>query len=255
MSNKLLTAGAEWKFSYDFRVERLGSLISGGGTTMQEIIRASQSGDIPGLEVACVIASRPDAGGIDKARRLGIPERDIIVIDSRAFRADRAAFGERIISVLADRGVTVVTQNGWLPLTPESVIRAYEGNIFNQHPGPPEAFGGKGMMGRAVHAAVLEFQRLTGRIFDTWVVGHRVAAGLDEGAVVKRAKVAVEPGDTAESLQARALPAEHRVQVELLRDFVRGELQALAPETLVFPGEEPLLEEAKRIARERFPRG
>ena len=67
--------------------ERLATLISGGGTTMQEIIRACQSGEIP-LDVACVISSTPTAGGIEKARRLGIPDTDIVVVDPNEFRGD-----------------------------------------------------------------------------------------------------------------------------------------------------------------------
>lgn len=240
--------------------ERLASLISGGGTTMREIVRAVQSGEIPDMEVACVIASRPDAGGIEKARTLGIPDKDIVVVEPGAFRGsdgkiDRAAFGKRLLAVLEDHGATVVTQNGWIPYTPSNVIGAYNGRIFNQHPGDPVAFGGKGMMGKAVHAAVLEFQRLAGRTFATSVVAHHADPVLDGGAVVQRAKVPVLLGDTPETLQERALSEEHRVQIELLQNFVRLQVQRLESEHLVAPEEIELLAEAKRIARERYPEG
>lgn len=239
-------------------MHRLGSLISGGGTTMQEIVRAAQSGVIPNMGVGCVIASKDGIGGIEKARKLGVP---VVVVDQRDFRLadgakiDRKRFAERLLAVLGDHGVTVVTQNGWLPLMPEAVIDAYAGCIFNQHPGPPEEFGGKGMMGRAVHAAILEFQRLARRTFDSSVVAHHVTPKFDEGRVVQRAKVPVLPGDTVDTLQARALPMEHDVQIRMLQDFVWDELQELEPELLVYPDELHLLEQAKRTAIERYPRG
>lgn len=65
--------------------ERLASLISGGGTTMEQIVKACQSGEVP-MEIACIISSSPNAGGIEKAQRLGIPDKDIIVIDPNDFR-------------------------------------------------------------------------------------------------------------------------------------------------------------------------
>ncbi len=242
-------------------MERLASFISGGGTTMSEIVKAIQSGEIPNMEIACVVSSTSDAGGIEKARKLGIPEGSIVVVEQSQFRIgstrkiDREAFGKRLLDVLQTHGATVITQNGWMPHTPDNVVDAYKGRIFNQHPGPPEQFGGKGMMGKAVHATVLEFQRLAGRTFDTSVVGHYSDKILDGGMVVKREKVPVYPGDSVDALQERALPMEHRVQIAMLQDFVRGELQVLEPELLVRPDELGILEEAKRIARQIYPKG
>ena len=84
--------------------ERLASLISGGGTTMQEIVKACQSGEIP-MDVACIVSSTPTAGGLEKARKLGIPEADILIIDPANFKKedgkrDQVGFGEAIIDEL-----------------------------------------------------------------------------------------------------------------------------------------------------------
>lgn len=88
--------------------ERLATLISGGGTTMREIIKACQSGEIP-MNIACVISSIPTAGGIEKARRLGIPEHDIVVVNPDDFRGedekvDQYGFGIQILHHLRKRG-------------------------------------------------------------------------------------------------------------------------------------------------------
>ncbi|RJQ27248.1 phosphoribosylglycinamide formyltransferase [Candidatus Parcubacteria bacterium] len=240
--------------------ERLATLISGGGTTMQEIIKACQSGEIP-MNVACVVSSTPTAGGIEKARKLGIPEYDIIVVNPDDFRGgdgqvDQESFGIQILKNLRERGTTVVTQNGWLPLTPKVVIDEYPETMFNQHPGPVPEFGGKGMYGRRVHAARLLFTRLTGRDSWTEAIAQRVHNEYDQGSVVKATRVDILPDDTVDDLQQRVLPLEHRVQIDLLKDVASGNIRELAGrEKLVRPGEEQILFLVKRIARVMYPHG
>lgn len=240
--------------------ERLASLISGGGTTMQEIAIACQSGEIP-MDVACIIASSPTAPGIERARKIGIPEQDIVVVNPNDFRGadkkvDQEGFGLTIVKALKARGVTVVTQNGWLPLTPERVIDEYPETIFNQHPGPVPEFGGQGMYGRRVHAARLLFTRLTKR--DAWTesIGQLVHKDYDQGAVIKCSRVDILPSDTVDDLQQRVLPVEHRVQIDLLKDVAAGTVTIVpGRDSLVQPGEEQILFQAKKMARILYPHG
>jgi phosphoribosylglycinamide formyltransferase 1 len=241
--------------------ERLATLISGGGTTMQEIIKACQSGRVP-MDVACVIASNSQAGGIEKAKKLGIPEKNIIIVDPNNFREvggkiNQEKFGETILKELKLRGTTVVTQNGWLPLTPEPVINEYSGMIFNQHPGPVPEFGGKGMYGKRVHAARLLFVRQTKRDFFTEAIAQRVHKDFDQGKVVKSHQIEIKPGDTVEDLQQRVLPVEHQVQIELLEDVARGKVKELSARdrVLVRPEETHILHEAKNTAILLYPHG
>lgn len=238
--------------------ERLATLISGGGTTMQQIIRACQSGEIP-IDVACVISSSPTAGGIEKAKRLGIQDKDIIIVDPNDFKGDDKTvdpegFGLRILKELRMRGVTVVTQNGWMPLTPEHVIDEYHDTMFNQHPGPVPDFGGMGMHGQRVHAARLLFVRHTKRDFWTEAIAQRVHVNFDQGVVVKSTRVDILPSDTVDSLQQRVLPVEHRVQIELLKDVASGSVKKITKrDPLVRPGEERILFDAKKVARLLYP--
>lgn len=240
--------------------ERWASLISGGGTTMQEMVSACQSGRVP-MEIACIIVSNQEAGGIEKAMRLGIPGKDIVVVDPNNFRdgdgmVDQESFGNALLKELRPRGVTVVTQNGWLPLTPPHVISEFSGVIFNQHPGPVPEFGGKSMYGKRVHAARLGFAQRVGRDFWTEAIAQRVAVDFDQGAVVRSERVDILSGDTAEVLQQRVLPVEHRVQIALLQDVARGNVRELGSrEVLVRPGEEGILFDAKREARRLYPNG
>ena len=240
--------------------QRLASLVSGSGTTMQAIIKACKSGEVQ-MDIACVIASSSTAGGIEKAKRLGIPGRDIIIINPEDFRrenkrVDQDAFGFAILQELRKRGVSVVTQNGWMPLTPINVIDQFSDAIFNQHPGPVPEFGGEGMYGRRVHAARLLFVRETKRDYWTQAIVQRVHQDFDQGEVVKSEQVDIFPDDTVDDLAQRVLSIEHQAQIELLRDVVNGNVKEVTgKEKLVHPGEEKILYQAKRAAELLYPHG
>ena len=239
--------------------ERLAMLVSGGGTPMQEMIKACQSGEVP-MDVACVISSTPTAGGIEKARKLGLPEKDILVVNPDDFRGgngkiNQVGFGLAMLKVLHSRGVTVVTQNGWMPLTPEVIIDEYADTMFNQHPGPVPEFGGAGMYGRRVHATRLLFTRMAKRDPWTEAIAQRVHRDFDQGALVKSIRVEILPDDTVDDLQQRVLPIEHRVQIDLLKDIAAGKISEVKREPLLIPGEEQTLLLAKRMARLLYPHG
>lgn len=242
--------------------ERLGIFISGGGTTMAEIIKATENDWLP-VDIGCVVSSNPQADGIYKALCLGVPKKDINVVSPQDFResngsVDSYKFGEKLLSVLQDHGVTVVTQNGWLPKTPTMVIDALPGKIFNQHPGPVPEFGGKGMYGRRVHAAVLLFRRLTGST-DMWTeaIAQRAAPEFDMGTVIKSQRVEILRTDTVEDLQQRILPIEHRLQIELLQSVVNGivEEKPVRSDSLILKHQGETLNLARNLACMLYPKG
>ena len=157
----------------------LAILLSGEGTTAARIISECRwDGKLYGMNAALVIASRPDAGGIEKARSLGVKEENIVVIERKDFETPEA-FGEAILVQCAKRNIDIIGQYGWMVMTPANVVEKYEGRMINQHPGPldiyPNApdgraghdFGGAGMYGMRVHAARLCFVQKTGHDFWT----------------------------------------------------------------------------------------
>lgn len=241
-------------------MERLASFISGGGTTMDRIIEACQSGEIPDTDVGLVIASTKNAGGIEKAKKRGIPSEDVLVINPKDYLADEGfeqsqlLFGEAIIKECRRRAISVITQNGWVKHTPRNVIREFDGRIFNQHPGDPKHFGGKGMIGLTVHDAVIRYWTMLSpvepHIWDgakTHVIAQRVDPVYDAGAVVLYEPVPVLPFDTPETLQQRALPLEHKLQIKLLQQFVAGDIHDL----LLYKGVvQPYNEEYARLAKQ-----
>jgi phosphoribosylglycinamide formyltransferase-1 len=238
---------------------RIALLISGGGTTMAAIIKVCQSGELAGIEPVLVIASKPDAGGISKARALGIPEADIVVISPKEFETPEA-FGEALITACHAKNVDFIGQYGWLAKTPANVCEAFKGMIINQHPGPLDAghldFGGVGMYGMRVHAARLEFVQKTNRDFWTEATAHRVTENFDEGVVVHKIQVPILENDTPETLQARVLLVEHQVQIETLQQFASGTVQTITRTTpLVLPGEEGILSACKENAIKAYPHG
>lgn len=239
----------------------LAILISGGGTTMQQILRACKDGRLPHVNPACVISSKTSAGGISRALSEGFSRDDIVIIVPKAFDS-REAFGEAILRECKLRGIDLIAQCGFLPYTPANVIAAYADMIFNQHPGPLNygglAFGGKGMHGRAVHHAVLYFARRVGRPFRTEATVHRVVEKVDGGAVLGIRPVEIMEGDDAEKLAARVLPHEHDLVIEtILRYSEFGGTQEIYRRIppLIRSGEEALLEEAIAAGREAFPKG
>lgn len=236
---------------------KVALFISGSGTTMQAIIEAVQDGRLSGIEVALVVASNTNAGGIEKAKNLGIKDENILVINPKNFKS-RIEFGEEIIRQCVSRGVDFVGQYGWMVMMPENVIDKFKGMIVNQHPGPLDThrpdFGGVGMYGVRVHQARLEFVRKVNRDFWTEATAHRVTAKFDEGAVVKRKQVPILRDDRAETLQARVLPVEHEVQIEALQDFANKNVVEFVRENpLVLPGEEKILAECKELAIKMYP--
>ncbi len=238
---------------------RIALFISGGGTTMEAIIKACHKGEINNVIPALIIASSEDAGGIKKALNLGIPKEDIVVMSPKSFK-NRNEFGEALIKECKTRQVDFIGQYGWLVKTPDNVCKEYEGMIINQHPGPLDNgrpdFGGKGMYGMRVHKARLEFVRRVDHDFWTEATAHRVTPVFDEGKIIKTKQVPIFKNDTAESLQARVLPIEHEVQIEVLKDFANNKVvEFTRDEPLILYGEEDILEECKRLAIEKYPNG
>lgn len=241
---------------------RIALLISGGGTTAREILRACKVGRLPHVEPALVIASKPEAGGIQKALAEGMDTKDVIVIRPERGNPGSPKFGDAILKACREREVQFIGQYGWLPVTPPNVIEAYRDMIVNQHPGPLDParpgmdFGGPGMYGRRVHCARLYFVRLVGRDFWTEAVVHRVTPEVDRGAVLNAARVEILPKDDVISLQERVLPVEHQGTIDALGRFSESQVTEIQREKpLIARHELGYLDEAKKIAIALWPNG
>lgn len=181
---------------------KLGILISGGGTNLQAIIDACQSGDLD-AEVAVVISNVADAYGLERARQAGIDHLHL-------------TDDEEILNALLDHEVDLVILAGYLKLITEPLLEAYPDRILNIHPSLIPSFSGKDYYGLKVHqAAVDRGVKVSG------VTVHRVNENFDEGEILAQETVPVLEGDTAEDLQQRVLEVEHKIYVDTIKKVIQ----------------------------------
>lgn len=175
---------------------RIGVLASGGGTNLQAIIDHFASIANPAGTIVLVASNREKCGALERARAAGIA--------TKAF--DATDDGTALLKLLDDASADLVVLAGYLKHIPENVIREYHERIINIHPGLLPDFGGPGMYGSRVHAAVLASGATS-----TGLTIHFVDDEYDHGPVIAQWRVRVKTDDTAESLAKRVLSAEHIV--------------------------------------------
>ncbi len=182
---------------------KLGVLVSGRGSNLEAVLGAT----IPGLDPTIVISNRRGVRALKVAERFGIPARTLV----RADFADAAARDAAIGRALMAAGCDLALLAGYDHLLKASYFAAFRGRTINIHPSLLPAHGGRGMVGLAVHAAVLAAGEM-----ETGVTVHEVTAELDAGPILAQARVPVDPGDDAPRLAERVLEAEHRLLLETL---------------------------------------
>jgi len=181
---------------------RVAVLVSGGGTNLQALLDALH--DSPVAHVTRVISNRPDAGALERARRAGVPTTVLRDANDPA----------ELYSALS--GAQLVVLAGYLKLVHSSVVARFRGRMINIHPALLPAFGGPGMYGHRVHEAVL-----ASGAKESGATVHFVDEAFDRGAIIAQEKVPVQKGDTAETLAARVLEAEHRLLPKVVLDLAR----------------------------------
>ena len=181
---------------------RVAVLVSGGGTNLQALLDALH--DSPIARVTRVISNRPDAGALERARRAGVPTT--VLRDANDPAELQSALGGAQLVVLA----------GYLKLVHSSVVARFRDRMINVHPALLPAFGGPGMYGHRVHEAVL-----ASGAKESGATVHFVDEAFDRGAIIAQEKVPVQKGDTAETLAARVLEAEHRLLPKVVLDLAR----------------------------------
>jgi formyltetrahydrofolate-dependent phosphoribosylglycinamide formyltransferase len=186
---------------------RLAVLASGGGTNLQAIIDhfAALGDAAPGV-IALVASDRSRAGALDRARRAGIP----------AFHVPYDATGTALAQLLESEHINLIALAGYLRLIPPNVTAAYRGRIVNIHPALLPDFGGPGMYGHRVHEAVI-----AAGAKESGATVHHVDDVYDNGDIIAQEHVPVLPGDTADSLAARVLTAEHRLYPRIVEQLMR----------------------------------
>lgn len=187
---------------------RVAILISGRGSNMTALVEAAKAEDFP-AEIAVVISNKPGAAGLARAQAAGV---ETLVIESKPFGKDRAAFEAELQSALDDRRIEFICLGGFMRLFTAEFVRGWHGRMLNIHPSLLPSFRGLDPHGQALRAGV----KISGATV------HFVVAETDAGPIVMQGAVTVRDDDTAETLAARVLDIEHRIYPDALRLVAGG---------------------------------
>lgn len=201
---------------------RIVVLASGGGTNLQAVIDACESGYIDGRVVA-VISNIEGAYALERAKMHGA---QAILIPSRGKK--RKDHEKEVLAELERIGPDLILLAGYMRMLTADFIERYSGRIMNIHPALLPCFGGKGMYGENVHRAVLE----SGAKISGCTV-HFVTPEVDGGPIIIQRCVPVLEGDTVETLKNRVLEEEHKAYPEAVRLFAEGRLTINGKRTII----------------------
>lgn len=186
---------------------RLAILLSGRGSNCIAIHDAIVRGELD-AEIVCVIANRPDAPGIERARSLGLPA---FVADHRAY-PNRAAHESEVLRILGNARPDFIALAGYMRLLSPQFVAAYPMRIVNIHPSLLPSFPGVDAQAQAIAAGV----KVSG------CTVHFVDEDLDAGPIIVQRTVPVRDDDDATTLAARILVEEHIAYVEALKKLAAG---------------------------------
>lgn len=192
-------------------------LVSGGGTNLQAIIDAVETGVITNTKIVGVISNNKNAYALERANNHGIANQCISPKDF----SSRAEFNEKFLEALDEMNPDLIVLAGFLVVIPPEMIAKYRNRIVNIHPSLIPAFCGTGFYGLKVHEAALER--------GVKVVGatvHFVDEGTDTGPIILQKAVEVEQGDTPSVLQRRVMEqAEWKILPQAIDMIANGKIK------------------------------
>ncbi|MHC4728687.1 MAG: phosphoribosylglycinamide formyltransferase [Planctomycetota bacterium] len=221
-ADKLVNQALDFKRDVEIKPEsivqnqkpvRLGVLISGGGTTLINILEYIKQ-DKLNAEVGIVISSRSKVAGVERAKKAGL---DVKII-RRKDHPDIDEFSKHIEAELVAANVDLVIQGGWLCLW--KIPDRYENRVMNIHPALLPSFGGQGMWGHHVHEAVLK----SGCKISGCTV-HFCTNEYDKGPIIVQRSCQVEDDDTSDTLAARVFEQECMAYPQAINMFAAGKMQ------------------------------
>ena len=175
---------------------RIAVLVSGGGTNLQALIDAQNSGIIQSGEIALVISNNRSAYALQRAENAGIAT----AVALKKEEGSQSAFEDKIKYLLAEYRIDVIVLAGFMSILSESFTSCYPKRILNVHPSLIPSFCGEGFYGLRVHEASLSYGvKVTGATV------HYVNEIPDGGEIILQKTVEIEPNDTPETLQKRVM--------------------------------------------------
>ncbi len=196
---------------------KIAVLVSGGGTNLEAVLKAVESGDIPDTEVVGVISNNEGVYALERAKNHGVSG---FCISPKSFES-RDDFHKALLGKLDELAPDLIVLAGCLLKIPEEMVKKYSRRIINIHPALIPAFSGKGFYGLKVHEAALERGvKITGATV------HFVDEILDNGEIIAQKAVEVKEGDTPEVLQKRVMEeAEWVILPEVIAEIAKGNIK------------------------------
>ena len=195
---------------------RVGVLVSGGGTNLQAILDAMDSGRIKNVQVEVVISNNAGAYALERARAKGI---EALCVSPKSF-ASREAFNEALLETVDRYSLDLIVLAGFLVTIPPAMIQKYRNRIINVHPSLIPSFCGVGYYGLKVHEAAL-----TRGVKVTGATVHFVDEGVDSGPILLQRAVDVLPGDDPKTLQRRVMEQAEWVLLPQAAEAICAQLQ------------------------------
>lgn len=189
---------------------KVGVLISGRGSNLQAIIDASEKGEIP-AKVAVVVSNKPDAYGLERAKKHKIPTA---IFEPDDF-SDKNTYELEIVKSFKQHKVDLVCLAGYMRIVGPVLLEHYQGKMINIHPALLPSFPGLHGQKQALEHGV----KVSG------VTVHFVDEGCDTGPIIVQAAVPVLENDTEETLSARILEQEHKIYPKAIKLFAEGKLK------------------------------
>ena len=189
---------------------KLGILISGNGSNLQSIIDHIEKGSLKAT-IKIVISNNPDAYGITRAKKHGIP---VVVLKNGDFK-NKEDFDLELIRILKNNSVDLVILAGFMRIITSTFLKAFPQKIMNIHPALLPSFPGIHGQKQALEYGV----KLSG------CTVHFVYEGVDTGPIIIQSAVQVFDDDTEETLAARILKEEHRIYPLAIQFFAEGKIE------------------------------
>jgi len=175
---------------------KIAVLVSGGGTNLQALIDAQNSGIIKSGKIELVIANNANAFALERAAKAGI--KTAVVLKKELGSAE--AFEQKIKDLLTENGIEIIVLAGFMAILSENFTKDYPKRIINVHPALIPSFCGKGFYGLHVHEAALAYGvKVTGATV------HFVNEIPDGGEIIMQKAVGIRENDTPETLQKRVM--------------------------------------------------
>ena len=175
---------------------KIAVLVSGGGTNLQALIDAQESGIIKSGKIELVIANNSGAYALERAAKAGIKTATVL----KKELGSAEAFEQKIKDLLTENGIEIIVLAGFMAILSENFTKDYPKRIINVHPALIPSFCGKGFYGLHVHEAALAYGvKVTGATV------HFVNEIPDGGEIIMQKAVAIRENDTPETLQKRVM--------------------------------------------------